>query len=312
MKGKIRNGGIWAKVSPTEAGFLGAITLLFAYFILLSILNSFDHAISQFFSMWYWILALAIGFGIQVGLYSHIKHAACANASASAEIAATGGVSATSMLGCCLHHITDVIPIIGLSAAAIFVTQYTTQFMIIGVASNIIGITLMLNIMQKHKLYGKKSPFSELFKYDMAFARNITIVVSVLIIAASFYYASANINNAVTTNSALDLPEKTNNENAVTITAKPVNFGLNAPVKFDISLTTHQGSLDYDLTKISVLKDAEGNTYEPVSWDGSPPGGHHRSGTLTFPALNAKTGSMKLIIKGVYEIPERVFEWELN
>lgn len=318
---KVKNSGMINKVKKSETakkrdpaliGLAGGFALLLVYFLILSVLNSFGHAISQFISMWYWILALAIGFGIQIGLYTYVKQAAFANTSASAEIAATGGISATSMIGCCLHHVTDVIPLIGLSAATLFVTQYQAQFMILGVASNIVGITMMLNIIQKHKLYDEKGSFGALFGYDMSFVRNVAIVASFIIIFASFYYAYTGTNDAGTTNAGLELPEKTNSENAVTITAKPINFDFGAPVKFDIGLNTHQGSLDYDVEKISVLKDAEGNIYYPLSWTGSPPGGHHRSGTLTFPALKGKTSSITLIIKGIYNIPERKFVWTLE
>jgi len=82
-------------------------------------------------------------------------------------------------------------------------------------------------------------------------------------------------------------------------------------MKFDVSMNTHQGSLDLDLTKISFLEDDKGNMYQPLSWEGSPPGGHHRSGTLGFPRLREKTKFIKLIIKSVYDVPERVFKWEL-
>ncbi len=302
---------IWAKMRPSEFGVAGAIALLMAYFILLSVLNSFGHAIDQFFSLWYWILALTVGFGVQIGLYAHLKQAMCANAGAGAEIAATGGISAGSMLGCCLHHVTDVVPIIGLSAATLFVSQYQNAFMALGVASNLVGITMMLNIIQKHKLFNKKSAFMPLFKYDMKIIRNAVIVIAIIAVAVSFYSSYAKINGAGITAGVSELPEKTNSENAATITAKPVDFGFGTPVKFYITLTAHQGSLDYDMAKVSVLLDAEGNSYQPVSWDGSPPGGHHRSGTLTFPALRGKTGNMKLIIKGIYNVPERLFEWTL-
>jgi hypothetical protein len=69
--------------------------------------------------------------------------------------------------------------------------------------------------------------------------------------------------------------------------------------------------LDFDVSKISVLEDDKGNEYAPISWEGSAPGGHHRSGTLTFPELNGETTYIKLIIKDVYGVPERVFIWEL-
>jgi hypothetical protein len=60
------------------------------------------------------------------------------------------------------------------------------------------------------------------------------------------------------------------------------------------------------------LKDDKGNEYEAMEWDGSPPGGHHRYGVLTFPKLKQDTTSIELTIKDVYDIPERIFYWDLS
>ncbi|MFQ6056389.1 MAG: hypothetical protein ACE5J3_10465, partial [Methanosarcinales archaeon] len=54
-------------------GIIAGLILLAIYFTILSIANSFSHATEQFIEMWYWISALVIGFGIQVGLYSYIR-----------------------------------------------------------------------------------------------------------------------------------------------------------------------------------------------------------------------------------------------
>lgn len=107
-----------------------------------------------------------------------------------------------------------------------------------------------------------------------------------------------------------DLSAKINSENLVSIEVKLDDFSFDKPIRFDVSINTHQGSLDFDLTKISHLRDDEANIYQPLSWEGSPPGGHHRSGTLTFPRLSEKTKFIKLIIKDVNNVPERVFRWE--
>jgi hypothetical protein len=57
---------------------------------------------------------------------------------------ASGGTSATAMVACCIHHVTDVLPILGLSAAASFLTRYQRPFMLIGLAMNLIGIGVMV------------------------------------------------------------------------------------------------------------------------------------------------------------------------
>jgi hypothetical protein len=56
----------------------------------------------------------------------------------------------------------------------------------------------------------------------------------------------------------------------------------------------------------------------PTGWN-APKGGHHREGTLTFPAtesdgspvIGPDTRSIALIIRDVAGVPERTFRWTL-
>ena len=55
-------------------GILGSLILFGFYLVLLTLLNSFSHAISQFIRIWYLMLPLIIGFGIQIGLFVYTKN----------------------------------------------------------------------------------------------------------------------------------------------------------------------------------------------------------------------------------------------
>lgn len=125
-------------VKPVIAGAAASIAMFLVYFSILSILQSPAHAIEQFAGLWYWMVPLIIGFGIQVGLFTKLrKSGEC--------VAATGGVSVTSMAACCAHHVADILPFLGLSAAALFLSKYQTFFLAVGVASNLTGTTFMLD-----------------------------------------------------------------------------------------------------------------------------------------------------------------------
>ncbi len=302
------------KNRPIIVGASGSIGLLIIYFGILAWVNSLSHALEQFLQMWYWILILVTGFGIQLGLYSYVRFNIRKKATgATAEIAAAGGISTGSMIACCAHHITDVLPIIGLSAAAVFLVKYQLPFILLGIFSNLVGITMMLHIIQKHGLYQKKGILKAIFSYKMKRVRNVVGILSIVIVSFSFFLVSLETANlAAVTDDVVgfDLSAKINSENLVSIEAKPNDFSLDKPIRFDVSINTHQSSLDFDLTKISYLQDGEGNIYQPLSWEGSPPGGHHRSGILIFPGLSEKTKFIKLIIKNVNNVPERVFKWE--
>jgi hypothetical protein len=97
----------------------------------------------------------------------------------------------------------------------------------------------------------------------------------------------------------------------VTVAVKPTDLAVGAPVAFDIAMNTHSVDLGDDMTKIALLRDDSGKEYQPTAWDGPAGGGHHREGTLTFPALTAKPRYVELVIKGLAKVPERVFKWEL-
>lgn len=65
------------------------------------------------------------------------------------------GTSTVSMIACCVHHVADTAPILGLAGianVATFLTDYKIPFMLIGLVMNLIGIMVTLRIIQKTKL----------------------------------------------------------------------------------------------------------------------------------------------------------------
>ncbi|MBI4498056.1 MAG: hypothetical protein HY689_09180 [Chloroflexi bacterium] len=96
--------------------------------------------------------------------------------------------------------------------------------------------------------------------------------------------------------------------------------GPNAGPAFTVVMDTHAVDLDgYDLRQLAVLRTDQGAQAQPTDWD-APKGGHHRSGTLTFPAtapdgsalLGPNTRSIELIIRNVAGVAERTFRWTLS
>jgi hypothetical protein len=91
--------------------------------------------------------------------------------------------------------------------------------------------------------------------------------------------------------------------------------GVTAGPVFDVVLDTHSVDLDgIDLSSSAVLR-VDGAEVQPLSWD-APKGGHHRSGTLTFPATTADgspvidSGStVELVIRDVADVAERTYQW---
>lgn len=112
--------------------------------------------------------------------------------------------------------------------------------------------------------------------------------------------------------SAWAYSEKSSNQNGVRVQVAPQELAVGKPVRFLIRLNTHTVELDQDLTKVSELRDSKGQTYGVVNWEGSPPGGHHRSGTLTFSELKTDSGEITLTLRDIGGVPERVFTWEFE
>lgn len=152
-------------------GALGFCSLIIFYFLILTVANSFEHAVYQFWSMWYWIVILSLGFGAQAGLYVHTKGFSkiyATDGSTGGAMAVSGGASTVSMVACCAHHVTDFLPLLGLSFAAVFLVKYQLLFIVFGVISNLFGITMMLRTIQKHNLFDDGGAISKIMKVDMS------------------------------------------------------------------------------------------------------------------------------------------------
>lgn len=288
-------------------GFAASLSLLILYFFILSLAESFSHATSQFLEMWYWISVLAAGFGLQVGLYFYIRTSFRLKQtnSPTTAVAASGGISTGSMIACCLHHLVDVLPIMGLAAVALFLTKYQTLFLLVGVLSNLIGIIIMLEFVQKNNL--ASGFLKKILIYPMGKIKKATIVFSLVLVLILFFWQGKETPSM--SPATINLSSKTNSQAGISFDAIPLNFSFDQLVKFEIKIDTHSGFLDFDLAKISILEDDHGNKYQPLEWSGAGTGGHHLSGILTFPELKDKTKKIKLVIQDNFL---RIFEWELE
>ncbi len=103
------------------------------------------------------------------------------------------------------------------------------------------------------------------------------------------------------------LEPKADDQAGVRVEVVPRLLHEGRPIVFEVYFNTHSVHLDFDVQAIAALEDAAGVRHRPTAWEGSPPGGHHRSGHLIFPALN-EFGYLKLMLEGVAGV-DRVFEW---
>jgi hypothetical protein len=292
-------------------GLLSAGALFTVYFFIMVIAQSLAAAVEQFILLSPLMIPLLAGFGVQVSLFSYARHRAATLHEGTACVSITGGVSTTAMLACCIHHITDVLPLVGFTAAAIFLTAYQPYLIVVGLLSNVVGITFMLNLIQRHRLYEDKGILAGLMRINMAKAKNTALVTSVII--GSFMLGwgilgTVAMSSEQESSNVIMLPKQVSEANGLTVEVTPLPYSVGKELSFNIKMDTHVGDLYWDMLSVAILQDDNGRIYYPKSWNGSPPGGHHRDGILTFPPLDYQPRSIRLILKGLYGV-DRVFEW---
>jgi hypothetical protein len=108
------------------------------------------------------------------------------------------------------------------------------------------------------------------------------------------------------------LAARSSDANGVRVVVTPKQADPGAGWTFEVVMDTHTQPLDADLTKSSVLIDDAGRRYLPLSWQGDPPGGHHRKGALRFATGNADLKSFELQIEGLAGAGKRVFQWTIK
>ena len=140
---------------PFIAFLLGSTLMAGLYFGILTWAQGWEYAASQFLRNRWYVLPIFVTLGIQAALYSILRFRlfipTTATGHTGAMMGTSSGTSVTSMVACCLHHVTDVLPILGLSAAATYLTRYQRPFMLVSLGLNLIGILIMLVILYRER-----------------------------------------------------------------------------------------------------------------------------------------------------------------
>lgn len=136
-------------------GALAAFGIVGFYLGLITLTSDWFFAKTQFGEYRWWLLALALGLGVQVTLYAFLRSRLNRNAIKGAKkcLVASGGTSTAAMAACCAHYIVAFLPALGLpflSAAAAGLARYQSLFFFVGVLSNLFGIGMMLRLLIKN------------------------------------------------------------------------------------------------------------------------------------------------------------------
>ena len=131
------------------AGLIGSAALLALYLAIISLAQGVEHAFEQLALDAPFVGLIAAGFGTQIGLFVELRAVDRRHRASAAVTVAGTGTSAAAMLACCAHHVVDLLPIVGLSAAAVFLNAYTTPLFLVGIGMNIIGIVVIARQLQR-------------------------------------------------------------------------------------------------------------------------------------------------------------------
>ena len=138
---------------PFIAFFLGSAVIATIYFGILIWAQGVDAVPGIFLPNRWYVIPIWITFGIQAALYSILRFRLFLPIGSTKHtgtlMGTSGGTSVTAMVACCIHHVTDVLPVLGLSAAATFLTRYQRPFMLVGLGMNIVGILVMLIVLYR-------------------------------------------------------------------------------------------------------------------------------------------------------------------
>jgi len=121
-------------------GVLASAILLGVYFAILTLVSGWDFAQNQFSAFWYFIVSLAMGFGIQISLYQYIKNLIHNGGGMGKVVGVSGTTSTAAMISCCAHYLANLVPILGVTGLVTFVAQYQIELFWVGLAFNIFGI----------------------------------------------------------------------------------------------------------------------------------------------------------------------------
>lgn len=146
---------------PIFAGILASFGMLAMYVLILTLFQNFAHALQQATQDWFWIGLVALGFGVQMGLYVDLRSLIHATKAIGASVAISVGTTTSTigMIACCAHHLTDLAPLVALagasslSGAISLLNEWKYAFIVLGLAMNAVGIVITLRTIRKSRAH---------------------------------------------------------------------------------------------------------------------------------------------------------------
>ena len=132
-------------LKSTAMGLSGTIVLPGVYFLVLTGVSGWEFTLGQFVDFWYFIVSLALGFGIQIGLYTYLRGAIHGQTASGKVVAVSGTTSTAAMISCCTHYLVNILPALGTAGIVTLVAQYQVELFWVGLIANAAGILYIGN-----------------------------------------------------------------------------------------------------------------------------------------------------------------------
>lgn len=119
----------------------GLLVILFNISIASLAEGSFENGSQVFLSNGIFVFLIPLAVSVQMGLFRYHRNITTGNIAGSEKMGIAGSAtSSLAMVACCLHHVSDILPSIGLIlAASSFLIQYQDAIIMIGLLANVAG-----------------------------------------------------------------------------------------------------------------------------------------------------------------------------
>lgn len=121
---------------------IGVLVVIFNISIASLAEGSLKSGYSAFLSNGIFVYLIPLAVGVQMGLFRHHRNMTAEKKLCGSEkVGITGSVtSSLTMLACCLHHVSELLPTVGfILATSSFLIQYRDTIIIIGLLANTAG-----------------------------------------------------------------------------------------------------------------------------------------------------------------------------
>jgi Cu+-exporting ATPase len=132
-----------AFIKSVSWGAVAFALMLAVFFGVVGLVSGWAFTLEQFARYRPYIVALALGFGVQVGLYVTLRQFVGVRKTPGTMVAAAGTTSTAAMVSCCAHYLANLLPVLGVTGFVAVVAQYQVELFWVGLAFNLAGIAFI-------------------------------------------------------------------------------------------------------------------------------------------------------------------------